>query len=89
MLRAVLSVLPLDDFEPDPAVRMQVGDDPGEMPQVQAQVALLLPAPPVPVERFDFYEMARGAFAVIVTGERRFYGCFAFRKGVIPPEEIL
>jgi L-fucose mutarotase len=23
---------------------------------------------------------------VIQTGERRFYGCFLFRKGVIPPE---
>ncbi|NJO36477.1 MAG: ribose ABC transporter, partial [Rhizobiales bacterium] len=23
---------------------------------------------------------------VIQTHERRFYGCFAFRKGVIPPE---
>ena len=22
----------------------------------------------------------------IQTGERRFYGCFAFRKGVIPPD---
>ena len=26
------------------------------------------------------------AYAVIQTGERRFYGCFAFRKGVIPPD---
>jgi L-fucose mutarotase len=23
---------------------------------------------------------------VIQSGERRFYGCFIFRKGVIPPE---
>ncbi|TJV69005.1 MAG: ribose ABC transporter, partial [Mesorhizobium sp.] len=26
------------------------------------------------------------AYCVIQTGERRFYGCFAFRKGVIPPD---
>jgi L-fucose mutarotase/ribose pyranase (RbsD/FucU family) len=31
-------------------------------------------------------ERARQAYCVIQTGERRFYGCFAFRKGVIPPE---
>ena len=31
--------------------------------------------------------MARQSYAVIQTGERRFYGCFMFRKGVIPPEE--
>jgi len=24
---------------------------------------------------------------VIQTDERRFYGCFAFRKGVVPPDE--
>ena len=33
------------------------------------------------------YERAKKAYAVIQTGERRFYGCFAFRKGVIGPEE--
>ena len=40
----------------------------------------------VGVERFEFYDRAKQAFAVIQTGERRFYGCFLFRKGVIPPE---
>jgi L-fucose mutarotase len=39
------------------------------------------------VERFAFYDLAKNAYAVIQTGERRFYGCFMFRKGVIPPEE--
>jgi L-fucose mutarotase len=39
------------------------------------------------IERFDFYDRARDAYAVIQTGERRFYGCFLFRKGVIGPED--
>ena len=39
------------------------------------------------IERFAFYDRAKQAYAVIQTGERRFYGCFALRKGVIPPEE--
>jgi L-fucose mutarotase len=30
--------------------------------------------------------MAKEAYAVIQSGERRFYGCFMLRKGVIPPE---
>jgi L-fucose mutarotase len=38
------------------------------------------------IERFAFYDEARKAYAVIQTGERRFYGCFLVRKGVIPPE---
>ena len=32
------------------------------------------------------HERAKAAFAVIQTGERRLYGCFALRKGVIPPD---
>ncbi len=44
------------------------------------------PWPMIPIERYAFYERAKNAYAVIQTGERRFYGCFAFRKGVIGPE---
>lgn len=89
---AILSVLPLDTFVDDFAGRMQVVDDPSAVPpvqqEVQAQVDLAEGAPrPIPgVERFAFYDLAKGAYAVIQTGERRFYGCFMFRKGVIAPE---
>jgi L-fucose mutarotase len=41
----------------------------------------------ISIERFAFYDVARKAYAVIQTGERRFYGCFMLRKGVIGPEE--
>lgn len=37
------------------------------------------------VERFDFYARAKNAYCIIQTGERRFYGCFIFKKGVIAP----
>ena len=39
------------------------------------------------VERFAFYEKAKKAYAVIQTGERRFYGCFIFKMGVISPDQ--
>jgi L-fucose mutarotase len=42
--------------------------------------------PMISIERYDFYDLAKGAYAVIQSGERRFYGCFMLRKGVIPPE---
>ena len=42
--------------------------------------------PMIGVERYAFYERAKKAYCVIQTGERRFYGCFAFRKGVVPPD---
>jgi L-fucose mutarotase len=89
---AILSVLPLDSFVEDHAARMEVVDAPDDIPQVQAEVQAEIDEaegesrPMVSVERFAFYDRAREAYAVIQTGERRFYGCFLFRKGVIPPE---
>jgi len=89
---AILSVLPLDTFVDDFAARMEVGDKPDEIPPVQAEVQAEIdaaegrPRPMTSVERFAFYDIARASYAVIQTGERRFYGCFMFRKGVIPPE---
>jgi L-fucose mutarotase len=91
-MNAVLSVLPLDTFVEDFAGRMEVVGAPADLPPVQAEVQAEIdaaegrPRPMVGIERFDFYDRARAAYAVIQTGERRFYGCFILRKGVIPPE---
>ena len=90
---AVLSVMPLDSFVDDSAARMEVVSSPDEVPPVQQEVQTTIdaaegkPWPMVSVERFAFYERAKQAYCVIQTGERRFYGCFAFRKGVISPED--
>ncbi|MEM7711247.1 MAG: RbsD/FucU domain-containing protein, partial [Pseudomonadota bacterium] len=84
--------LPLDTFVDDFAMRMEIVDAPDEVPPVQTEVQDKIdaaegrPRPMVGVERFAFYDMARAAYAVIQTGERRFYGCFMLRKGVISPE---
>lgn len=89
---AVLSVLPLDTFVDDFAARMEVVGDPARIEPVQAEVQRAIdaaegrPRPMIGIERFAFYEHAKEAYAVIQTGERRFYGCFIFRKGVIAPE---
>lgn len=91
--QAILSVYPLDTFVPDFAGRMQMVDAPDEIPPVQAEVQSVLdraegqPRPLPGVERFAFYDLAKQAFAIVSTGERRFYGCFMFRKGVIPPAD--
>ncbi len=90
-LRAILSVLPLDTFVPDFAVCMQVVGDPGAIPEVmqEAQAAIDqaegTKRPMIGLERFDFYKRSEGAFAIIQTGERRFYGNVILRKGVIAP----
>ena len=92
VVQAVLSVMPIDTFVNDAAARMEVVDEPETilpvMEEVQSQVSAMGgPNPKLPIERFSFYDRAKQAYAVIQTGERRFYGCFAFRKGVIGPDE--
>ena len=89
---AILSLLPLDTFVDDFAGRMEVVGEAATLPPVQAEVQAAIDRaegrarPMVGIERFEFYERAKEAYAVIQTGERRFYGCFILRKGVIPPE---
>ena len=90
--RAILSVLPIDDFEPEPLRRMEVVGDTAMIPEVQRAVqaeidtALGRPAPLAGIERFAFYDQARRAFAVVQVGDPRPYGCFLLRKGVIAGE---
>lgn len=91
-VNAILSVLPLDTFVDDFAGRMEIVGNPAELPPVQREVQAEIDAAEgksrqmIGIERFAFYDLARKSYAVIQTGERRFYGCFMFRKGVIPPE---
>ena len=90
--KAVLSLYPLDTFVDDAAARMEIVGKPDEIPPVQKEVQKEIDKaegkawPMISVERYAFYERAKKAYCVIQTGERRFYGCFAFRKGVIPPD---
>ena len=92
-LEAILPVLPLDTFVEDRAARMEILGRPDVVPpaQVKAQNAIDraggLRTHMVGVECFDFYDRARTPYTIIQTGESRYYGCFTFCKGVIPPEE--
>ena len=88
VLRAVLSVLPLDSFVERPAATMQVVGDPETVPPAVADFVRELAAagsvaPVAPLDRFAFYDRARAAFAIVITGEMRAYGNILLRKGVI------
>ena len=91
VLRAILGVLPLDTFVPDPALVMQVVGDPDRIPPVVAEMNEALAAagakPARGIERHAFYTMAEQAYAIVATGERRFYADIILTKGVIPPPE--
>ncbi len=91
-MEAVLSVLPLDTPLQPSVGRMEVMGDAEEQPEVQVEVQAVIDAaegksaPMYSIERFAFYEKAKQAYAIIQTGETRFYGCFLLTKGVIAPE---
>ena len=91
-LEAILSVMPLDGVVEDSAVRMQVDGAPDDIPAVQAEAQAVIDTAEgrarhmASVERLAFYAQSKDSFAVLQTGERRFWGCFMLVKGVIPPE---
>jgi L-fucose mutarotase len=90
-VEAILSVMPLDSFVPDPAMRIEITGQPSTVPPVQSEVqqvvdrAVRRSLPMVGIERFAFYERASNAFVILVAGEPRHWGCFIFKKGVLPP----
>lgn len=90
-LAACLHLMPLDGFVPDPALRMEVADDPARLPEVQAQCQPVIdhaegrPVPLKGIERHAFYERAKQAYGIIATGEMRTYGCLLLKKGVVLP----
>lgn len=86
--KAILTVLPIDDFEPDPIRRMQVVGAPDAIPAIQEEMLSVLtnaglPAAMAGIDRFSFYEAAKASFAVVQVGDLRPYGCFLLRKGVL------
>lgn len=91
-VRAILTLFPLDTFVDDAAARMEVVGKPHELlpvaKEVQAEIdhAEGKSWPLVSIERFAFYEAAKKSYCVVQTFERRFYGCFKFKLGVISPD---
>lgn len=88
---AVLSLMPLDTFVPTAAFVMQVVGKPKESPPIyglfQAAIDKRQKGFKIGrIERFKFYERARTCYAIVTTGERRFYGNLILTKGVVPPE---
>ncbi|MBX3576332.1 MAG: ribose ABC transporter [Rhizobiaceae bacterium] len=90
VVKAILSLMPLDAFVDDPALSMAVVGDSAAVPPVVSLFQQVIDtvadkaAKITPLERFAFYERARGAFAIVATGETRHYGNLILKKGVLP-----
>ncbi len=91
VLQAVLSVFPIDTFVADPCAVMQVVDEPRALPPVVAEMNSALAGhgarAAASLERNAFYAAAETAYAIVQTGERRFYGNILLAKGVVAPED--
>jgi L-fucose mutarotase len=88
-LEACLRLIPLDSFVDEPALRMEVVNDPNEIPDVQKDFQKIIDreegkhVPLGRIERYGFYERAKKAYAIVATGEQRPYGCVLIKKGVV------
>lgn len=88
LLAAILPLMQLDQYVDSPATMMQVVPGDSADPQVAKDylAALNQFQPEHAVieenERFAFYQRAKKAFAVVMTGETRKYGNIILKKGV-------
>jgi len=92
---AIASVMPLDGFV-DVAVEFMAPSPGVELPPLgkevhelsQAAIRKHSPSAAIePLDRFAFYDAARGSFAIVqASGERRPYGNFILQKGVVGPD---
>ena len=94
---ALLPLIALDQYVDQPLAMMAAvpGDelDPAVEAEYRAELERWTPRFPdfgavaiERVERFAFYERARSAFCVVMTGDTRKYGNLIVKKGVTPTE---
>lgn len=87
ILEAVLKLMPLDTYVDAPVALMDNGD-PSNTPPIWEEYKKTVTAEEGDkkfelVERFDFYERAKKAYAVIATGETAIYANIILKKGVV------
>ncbi len=90
LLEAILKVFPLDTYVEKPVSLMQVTPgDKAETPiwdvykRMVAEVDERGEQAFAEVERFEFYEQAKKAYAIIATGETAIYANVILQKGVV------
>uniref|UniRef100_A0A3B3WMB7 L-fucose mutarotase n=1 Tax=Poecilia mexicana TaxID=48701 RepID=A0A3B3WMB7_9TELE len=96
LLEAILKLLPLDTYVDRPAAVMDLVDSDRQrclaVPVWDTYAQLLSRAGSQSslekMERFNFYERAKKAYAVVATGETALYGNLILKKGVIPAEML-
>ncbi len=92
LLPALLKFFPIDTFVVEQAMVMEPVDPKTPEPTIWATFRRDLKAAEgrdvalTKVERFEFYDRTRQAYAIVATGSRAFYSNIILKKGVVPPE---
>ena len=91
LLDAILPLFVLDTYVKEPLIMMQAV--PGDIlnPAVEADYRTAINKHSMQkniarIERYEFYERAAQAFAVVMSGETRPYGNIILKKGLIPTQ---
>lgn len=87
ILDAILKLMPLDTYVDSPVSLMDNGD-PDNRPEVWATYKEIVEKNEGDkniglIERFDFYDKAKNAFAIVATGETAIYANIILQKGVV------
>ncbi len=91
ILEAVMQLLPLDQYVEQPVALMQVVPGDNVQPTIWAEYEKIINKYESDgmkngfdmVERFAFYERAKKAYAVVMTGESAIYANIILKKGVV------
>ena len=90
ILDAVMQLFPLDRFVEKPAALMQVVSGDSTKPTIWEEYRSIIRKHEPKnftdfemVERFDFYERTKAAYAVVATAESALYANIILKKGVI------
>ena len=90
LLDAILPLFALDSYVESPLIMMSAvsGDQLDHAVETSYRQAIDKHWPKTPpiqrIDRFDFYDRAKQAFAILMTGETVKYGNIILKKGVTP-----
>lgn len=91
ILEAILTLMPLDVFVPDPVNVMTPGELYKGTPPIWSDYDRIIRTNDFcgaykemkQMERFEFYERAKNSFVTVQTSEDALYACMILKKGVI------
>lgn len=90
LLPAILEFFPLDTFVEKPVTLMEVVGNKDEKPEIWGKIEKIIKEQEgkteviETIERFEFYERAKKAYAIVSTTETALYACMIIKKGVKP-----